>query len=297
MTPPPLMSNLHAVAPLLRARRLGVVVDFDGTISQIAPTPDEARVWPQAASALRSLSRKLALVAVMSGRAASDVAGLVGVDGLAYLGNHGAETLRGGRLDLAPDAESGRYAVARAFAALRDAVSLPGMVWQDKGLSASAHYRLSPDPQQAERALRDALRRVGPIPDVEAFWGKMVLELRAGNGPNKGAATRELASRHALDGLLFVGDGHDGRGRAKGGAVAGVGRRAGRAGRGCGAPGHAGGRSAGGGLRAGGRAGGGAVPGVAGRGGFLSLVGPSQGIDTSLWIGVALLCAIPSDSR
>ena len=200
------MSNLHAVAPLLRARRLGVVVDFDGTISQIAPTPDEARVWPQAASALRSLSRKLALVAVMSGRAASDVAGLVGVDGLAYLGNHGAETLRGGRLDLAPDAESGRDAVARAFAALRDAVGLPGMVWQDKGLSASAHYRLSPDPQQAERALRVALRRVGPMPDVEAFWGKMVLELRAGNGPNKGAATRELASRHALDGLLFVGD-------------------------------------------------------------------------------------------
>ena len=194
------------VAPLLRARRLGLVVDFDGTISEIAPTPDEARVWPQAASALRSLSRKLALVAVMSGRAASDVAGLVGVDGLAYVGNHGAEWLRDGRLELAPEAESGRDAVARVFARLRDAVDVPGMVWQDKRLSASAHYRLAADPQQAERALEDALRRAGPMPDVEAFWGKMVLELRARNAPNKGVATRELASRYALDGLLFIGD-------------------------------------------------------------------------------------------
>ena len=34
----------------------------------------------------------------------------------------------------------------------------------------------------------------------------MALELRAANGPNKGSATRSLARRFALDGLLFVGD-------------------------------------------------------------------------------------------
>ena len=207
MPPPDLLSSLDAVAPLLRARRLGIVVDFDGTISEIAPTPGEARVLPAAATALRRLARKLALAAVMSGRAADDVAALVDVSGMAYVGNHGAEVLRDGRLELSPDAEAARDAVARAFAFLRAAVDLPGMVWQDKGLSATAHFRLAPDPERAARELDDALRRAGPAAcGVEAFWGKMALELRAANGPNKGSAARSLARRFALDGLLFVGD-------------------------------------------------------------------------------------------
>ena len=205
--PPGLLSNLHAVAPLLRARRLGIVVDFDGTISEIAPTPGEAHVLPAAATALRGLARKLALAAVMSGRAADDVAALVGVDSLTYVGNHGAEVLRDGRLELAPEAEAARGAVARTFAFLRAAVDLPGMVWQDKGLSATAHFRLAPDPERAARELDGALGQAGSAArGVEAFWGKMALELRAANGPNKGSATRSLARRFALDGLLFVGD-------------------------------------------------------------------------------------------
>ncbi len=207
MPPPNLLANLHAVAPLLRARRLGLVLDYDGTISEIAPTPEEARVLPEAADALRGLVGKLALAAVMSGRAAEDVAALVGVDGLTYVGNHGAEVLHDGRLELAPEAEAARDAVAGVFEELRAALDLPGMVWQDKGLSATAHFRLVPDPGRAARELDDALRRADPAArGVKAFWGKMALELRGANGPNKGSATRNLARRFNLDGLLFIGD-------------------------------------------------------------------------------------------
>ena len=207
MTPPNLLSNLHAVAPLLRARRLGLVVDFDGTISEIAPTPEQARVLPEAARALRGLASKLALAVVMSGRAASDVAALVDIDGLAYVGNHGAEILRDGQLELAPETQAAREAVIGVFEELRAAVDLPGMVWQDKRLSATAHFRLTADPERAARKLDDALRRSDPSArGVEAFWGKMALELRAAGGPNKGSATRNLARRFDLSGLLFVGD-------------------------------------------------------------------------------------------
>lgn len=205
--PPNLLSNLHAVAPLLRAPRLGIVVDYDGTISEIAPTPEQARVLPEAARALGGLAGKLALVAVMSGRAAGDVAALVGVDGLAYVGNHGAELLRDGRLELAPEAQATRNAVTGVFEELRAAADLPGMVWQDKGLSATAHFRLTSDPRRAARDLDHALRQAAPAArGVEAFWGKMALELRAADGPNKGSATRDLARRNDLNGLLFIGD-------------------------------------------------------------------------------------------
>ncbi len=207
MPPPNLLSNLHAVTPLLRAPRLAIVVDYDGTISEIAPTPEQARVLPEAARALGGLAGKLALAAVMSGRAASDVAALVGVDGLAYVGNHGAELLRGERLELAPEAQAAQDAVADVFQDLRAAVDLPGMVWQDKGLSATAHFRLAADPDQAARDLDAALRRTNPESHgVEAFWGKMALELRAADGPNKGSAIRDLARRNDLNGLLFLGD-------------------------------------------------------------------------------------------
>ena len=205
--PPNLLSNLHAVAPLLRARSLGIVVDYDGTISEIAPTPEQARVLPEAAAALRGLAGKLALAAVMSGRAASDVAALVGVADLTYVGNHGAEALRDGRLELAQEAQDARDAVADVFKELKAAVDLPGMVWQDKGLSATAHFRLTSDPRQAARDLNHALRQADSAArGVEAFWGKMALELRAAGGPNKGSATRHLARSFDLGGLLFIGD-------------------------------------------------------------------------------------------
>ena len=206
-TPPDLLSNLRAVTPHLHARRLGLVLDFDGTISEIAPTPEQAHVLPEAARALRGLANKLPLSAVMSGRAVSDVAALVGVDGLAYLGNHGAELLHDGQLELAPEAQAARDAVFGVFEELRSAVDLPGLVWQDKRLSATVHFRLAADPDSAARQLDDALRRAGPATrGVEAFWGKMALELRPVNGPDKGSAARSLARRFDLDGLLFVGD-------------------------------------------------------------------------------------------
>ena len=175
------------------------------------PPRIEARVL--AASRIRALREpvadKLALVAVMSGRAASDVAELVGVDGLAYVGNHGAELLTervGWNSRRRPNRAGVRW-TARS-PELRDAVDLPGMVWQDKGLSASVHYRLTADPQQrrARPGRQPCAARGRMSHDVEAFWGKMALELRAANGPNKGSATRDLARRFDLDGLLFVGD-------------------------------------------------------------------------------------------
>ena len=80
-------------------------MDFDGTIADIAPTPDEARVRPGCANALRSLSRKLAAVSVISGRSAEELQSKVGLEGVTYAGNHGAELIEDGRLT--PGAESG----------------------------------------------------------------------------------------------------------------------------------------------------------------------------------------------
>ena len=200
------MANLNAISNVVRARQLGLIVDFDGTISEIAPTPDEAQITPEAAAALGGLAGRLALVSVMSGRSVGDLRDKVNIEGLVYVGNHGAEYLSNGRLEVAPNAANGCESVVGVFNALRAAVHIQGLVWQQKGFSASVHYRLAPNADEARLSLSDALVALPEAAEIEVFWGKMVLELRAPHGLNKGFATRKLAKDYALQSILFMGD-------------------------------------------------------------------------------------------
>ena len=191
---------------MVRQSRLGLVVDFDGTISEIAPTPDESRVSPRCAEALERLVEVLALVAVVSGRSASELRDKVGLEGVVYVGNHGAEYLFGADLRVVPGADKHRGEITAAIDYLRSAVKVPGLVWQHKGLSASVHYRLASDAGQARRDLETALGSGPATPNLEVFWGKMVLELRARAGPDKGSAIRKMVKDRGLNGLIFAGD-------------------------------------------------------------------------------------------
>ncbi len=204
--PPDLLRHLGQALALVRLPRAGLVVDFDGTISEIAPTPDAAVVHPRCASALAKLSRRLALVSVVSGRAASDIQARVGLDGVLYVGNHGAEYLLDGRLQVEHAALAYRERLLGVLGHLRAAVDTPGLVWQDKVLSASVHYRLAPDAGEARRALEAALKAAPGARDLEVFWGKLVLELRAPVGLDKGYAIRKMAREYRLDSVIFLGD-------------------------------------------------------------------------------------------
>ena len=182
------------------------MVDFDGTIAEIAPTPDEARISPGCAESLDRLSAKLSVVSVVSGRSASDVKEKVGLDGVTYVGNHGAEYLDGGELTVAPGAEEYRGRIRAVFDQLRTIADDPGLFWQDKGLTASVHYRLARDPGRAEVTLKAALNSASGVEGLEVFWGRLVLELRAPIGLNKGYAVRKLAQDHNLASVIFMGD-------------------------------------------------------------------------------------------
>ena len=193
---------------------MGLVSDFDGTISEIVSTPNEARVAPGCAEALGRLAHRLALVSVVSGRAVGDLREKVGLDGVVYIGNHGAEYLIGGRLSVAPGAAQGRRTLLAVFDYLKATAGDPSLIWQDKGFSASVHYRLAPDPKETERILTAALKSAEGallsgaegVEELEIFWGKRVLELRARTGLNKGYAVKKVAQDRALDGVIFLGD-------------------------------------------------------------------------------------------
>ena len=117
---------------MLRSARIGLIADFDGTIAPIAPTPDEAELSRRAADSLARLAGKLDLVCVLSGRSVRDLQGKIAVDGVVYVGNHGAEHLAAGRLSVAPEVARHRDAIRGVFDYLRSVVAIPGLVWDDK---------------------------------------------------------------------------------------------------------------------------------------------------------------------
>ena len=204
--PPNLLLQLDGLSHIVSSARLGVAVDFDGTISKIVAEPDAAAIWPESATALSHLASRLPLVSVVTGRAVSDVVERVGLDKIVYVGNHGAEYFFDGNLDVVQGSNEGRDALLAAFGYLRARAGSAGVIWEDKGISASVHYRTARDGEAARTALAAALASAPGVDRLEVFWGKMLLELRAPTGLTKGYALRRLVRDWDLDAIVFIGD-------------------------------------------------------------------------------------------
>ncbi|MDH4334867.1 MAG: trehalose-phosphatase [Chloroflexota bacterium] len=183
----------------------GFVTDLDGTLSQIVDEPAAARPIADVPELLRVLAHRLAVVAVVTGRSAADARRILGPVGrqLLIVGNHGLEWLAPGAEEpQAPvHAEGLRAAVRAAMAAVSPA---DGVVIDDKGLSATVHYRAAPDPIAARRMLLAAFRILPP--GIELREGRRSVELRPAGIGDKGSAVARIAEEHALRGLLVAGD-------------------------------------------------------------------------------------------
>ena len=203
---PDLLAHLEDVRPIVSTGRRGLFVDYDGAISEIAPTPDQAAVSVEAARSLEILSRYIETVCVVSGRAARDLQTKVGVKGIVYVGNHGAEYLINDEVEVVPEVAAYREDVKSVLGYLKARADLPGLVWDDKYYSASVHYRLAGDSEEARDRLAEALGTALEADGLEIFWGKMVLEIRAPIGVHKGYAVRKLAHEKKLESAIYIGD-------------------------------------------------------------------------------------------
>ena len=204
--PPSALDRLDDLAHVVDVPRLGLMVDFDGTLAPIAPTPDEAVISPAALDALQRIVPAIEMVCVVSGRALADLTAKVDLPGATFVGNHGVEFLDGNGPRVEPGAADYRETVAGVLEHLKSRVDDPAIVWQGKSLGASVHFRLTPNPEGVARRLEAALADAPGVDRLEPFWGKMVLELVAPLGLDKGHAVRKLARERRLGSVLFIGD-------------------------------------------------------------------------------------------
>lgn len=206
LLPPNLLEDFETACAGLRRNGLGLVLDFDGTLSEFVPVLENAVIHPEVIPPLRQLTDRLALVGVMSGRSARDVERRVGIEGVVYIGNHGAEQIVDGTLSAARGAEEAEFHLQNVLESLADAADDPGLVLENKRYSASLHYRRATDEAGVVERLRAVADGMPDLGDFELFWGNKILEIRRRNGTNKGVALDGLMRDRCLGNVIFLGD-------------------------------------------------------------------------------------------
>jgi trehalose 6-phosphate phosphatase len=148
----------------------------------------------------------MALVAVLTGRDSLKARDMLGIDGAVYVGNHGLERWQDGRLEVREEAREYAPAIRGLLERLRREPDVSGLVIEDKGVAASIHYRLSPEPRQARSAILDVLGRIPEAQDLSITEGKLVVEIRPPLGVDKGTSLRQLVLEYGLKSVLCLGD-------------------------------------------------------------------------------------------
>jgi len=199
---------LAAIADRLAATNgLCFSTDFDGTLSAIEDDPDAPELPPDNRAALRDLrDHDRARVAVISGRELADLRSRVGVEGIAYAGNHGLEIFRDGETTVHPVAKKRQRDLERIVNDLEDRLAETDCFVEDKSVSATIHYRGAPERAEAvQNAVAETVERIAPA-GFERSIGKEIVELTPAVAWDKGAALSLLTAD--FDGWfpVYVGD-------------------------------------------------------------------------------------------
>jgi trehalose 6-phosphate phosphatase len=203
-------ADWQALLAPLRAEpgRAAVLTDFDGTLAPIVERAEDAALLDGAREVLETLVGRYALVGAVSGRRAADVRALIGLDALAYAGNHGLELVLPGEREVSadPSLDGDERGAAEFVAALAPGrLTEVGVRAEDKGPIQALHYRGAADEARAEAELRTVAVEAGQA-GLQPHWGRKILELRPAGGGGKDAAVAALLAGDGLDRVVYAGD-------------------------------------------------------------------------------------------
>ena len=184
-----------------------VLLDIDGTLLDLAPTPREVWVPPGLAKTLHRLHQRTnGALALVSGRSLNDIDLIFAPDQFPAVGGHGAEMrIEADSEAVAAHAPPMDKELKRRLAAI--ARLSPGILLEDKGYSLALHYRLAPHAEKAIYAAVSLIRADLPNAPIEVLPGKAVCEIKH-SGFTKATGVRELMTHEPFRGRrpFFIGD-------------------------------------------------------------------------------------------
>lgn len=183
--------------------RIALFLDLDGVLAPLAPTPDAVVPDARRTAVLQALDHVLeGRMAIVSGRTIAEIDRIAAGAALSASGVHGLERRR---RDGSLDRVAANAGVAEAVAAFdRFAAERPGVIVEDKGVSAGLHYRQSPGAKAEAAALA---RRLADETGLTLQPGHMVLELKT-PGADKGTAVAAFMAEPPFAGAtpIMIGD-------------------------------------------------------------------------------------------
>ncbi|TBW40373.1 trehalose-phosphatase [Siculibacillus lacustris] len=200
-------SQAGGPAVVAEARTEALFLDFDGTLVEIAETPDGTAVPATLVALLGRLQVAFdGAVAIVTGRTVADIDGFLAPLKMVVAGVHG------GALRLGAD-----DAVTRLAEPIADNVfervtrvvrAVPGVLVEHKGTSIAVHWRAVPTASAyLEAELRHALAEVQAEADLILTRGRRVFEI-VPRRVSKGAAIAAIAELPAFHGRrpIMIGD-------------------------------------------------------------------------------------------
>lgn len=185
-------------------------LDYDGTLTPIVDTPESAVLSEDMRDTIRALNERYT-VAVVSGRAKSDVQQLVGIPELYYAGSHGFEISAGDKHMVIEEAEKLIPHVKTLTDAFKEKTAhIDGALVEPKKFSLALHYRLVKNEEDV-KLMRDLAREyVRRYHGFKILNGKKVFEIMPDILWNKGKALRWMMEAGGIDWdgnhIVYVGD-------------------------------------------------------------------------------------------
>jgi len=185
-------------------------LDYDGTLTPIVSTPDQAHLGDSMKGALEALAGRYT-VAVVSGRDLHDVKRLVGLEGIFYVGSHGLDIEGPGGLRWQhEEARARRRGLEDARTLVeRRLAGLAGVLFETKRFSLAVHYR-NVEPGMEAQVLEAVEAAAADQAGLRIRSGKKVAELQPDVAWNKGSAVEWLLEALGLDGSsvhpVYAGD-------------------------------------------------------------------------------------------
>ncbi|MGB9937352.1 MAG: trehalose-phosphatase [Methanobacterium sp.] len=202
-----LFSNINELETFKNDINTSIITDIDGTISEIVPTPMEATVSPEIKNKVEKTAKRFKYVGVMTGRSIDNAMDIMGSQNLIYIGNHGLEQFKNGKIHVDPEVEKYIPLIKNVSTLIQEKLNkYDCILFQDKELSFTVHYRLCDNDEEIRKIALDIIKDIDGSNQLKIAEGRKVIEIRPPIGHDKGTILEKFILENNIKKMIYLGD-------------------------------------------------------------------------------------------